>query len=111
MGELQQQKLSNQIKSDNMMHKQFTYAVVCLRYTDCIFCPDIFVCFNIFHRAYCTHCTHRHNSCQVSDMENSLDNYPTIVHAGTSITVTLVFLTQITQLERIGNAFAWQNNF
>ena len=34
MGELQQQKLSNQIKSDNMMHKQFTYAVVvCLRYT------------------------------------------------------------------------------
>ena len=41
MGELQQQKLSNQIKSDNMMHKQFTHAVECLRYTDCIFCPDI----------------------------------------------------------------------
>ena len=42
MGELQQQKLSNQIKSDNMMHKQFTYAVVCVRYTD-LFLVHIFL--------------------------------------------------------------------
>ena len=72
-----------------MMHQQFMLLKHVYYYTTCIFVhiPDsvYFLCahiLHIFHRVsvYCTHCTQRHNSCQASDIENSLHNYPTIVH-------------------------------
>ena len=57
---------------------------MCIIYTTSIFVhiPDsvYFLCAHNSHTTYLSSRTQRHNSCQVSDIENSLHNYLTIAH-------------------------------